>query len=159
GHVGRRFVQLLDELGTQLRRDHDLDARVVGIATRSHGCAYEASGLDALTLAAQAENGGSIGRPPPSQMVLRAALRRSASAARAGRLVLVETTTLDITRGQPAIAHVRTALAGGAHVVTANKGPAAFAHRALDAAACRAGRRFLFESAVMDGVPIFNLAR
>jgi homoserine dehydrogenase len=44
-------------------------------------------------------------------------------------------------------------------VITANKGPAAFAYRRLARAAERAGRRFLFESAVMDGVPIFNLIR
>jgi homoserine dehydrogenase len=73
--------------------------------------------------------------------------------------VVVETTTLDIERGEPAIGHVRAALASGAHVVTANKGPAAFAYRALSRAADRANRRFLFEGAVMDGVPIFNLAR
>ena len=45
----------------------------------------------------------------------------------------------------------------GAHVVTANKGPAAFAYHELAAQADRAGRAFLFESAVMDGVPVFSL--
>jgi homoserine dehydrogenase len=64
-----------------------------------------------------------------------------------------------VRRGQPAIDHVRAALAGRAHVITANKGPAAFAYRRLARAADRAGRRFLFEGAVMDGVPIFNLVR
>src|SRR5262249_43525657 len=68
-------------------------------------------------------------------------------------------TTLDVERGEPAVSHVRTALAGGAHVITTNKGPAAFAYRSLMRAADRAGRRFLFEGAVMDGVPIFNLVR
>jgi homoserine dehydrogenase len=90
---------------------------------------------------------------------LKDALKRSAVAARQRRLVVVETTTLDIERGEPATAHVRAALAGGAHVVTANKGPVAFAYRALTRAAARADRRFLFEGAVMDGVPIFNLVR
>jgi homoserine dehydrogenase len=54
---------------------------------------------------------------------------------------------------------VLAALAGGAHVVTANKGPAAFAYRRLDRAAKHAKRRFLFEGAVMDGVPVFNMVR
>ena len=87
------------------------------------------------------------------------ATRTAARAARQGRLVVVETTTLDIARGEPATTHVRTALAAGAHVVTANKGPVAFAWHTLAAAARRAGRRFLFEGAVMDGIPVFNLAR
>jgi len=90
---------------------------------------------------------------------IRDATRRCAAAARQGRLVVIESTTLNIESGQPAIDHVRTALEGRAHVVTANKGPAAFAHDDLAAAAARAGRRFLFEGAVMDGIPIFNLVR
>jgi homoserine dehydrogenase len=90
---------------------------------------------------------------------LRDALKRSAAAARQRRLIVIETTTLDIARGEPAIGHIRAALAGGAHVITANKGPVAFAYGALARAAQRADRRFLFEGAVMDGVPIFNLVR
>ena len=65
-------------------------------------------------------------------------LRRhsSGSGARTRRCaVVVETTTLDIAAGQPAIDHVRAALAAGCHVVTANKGPAAFAYAALRALA------------------------
>ena len=84
---------------------------------------------------------------------------KRAAAARQRRLVVVETTPLDIARGQPAIGHVRAALGGGAHVITANKGPVAFAYRSLARAAQRADRRFLFEGAVMDGIPIFNLVR
>ena len=70
---------------------------------------------------------------------------------------MVETTVLDVVSGEPATSHVRAALAAGAHVVTANKGPAAFAYHELAAQADRAGRAFLFESAVMDGVPVFSL--
>jgi homoserine dehydrogenase len=73
--------------------------------------------------------------------------------------VLVETTTLDIRFGEPATAHVRAGFAAGAHVITANKGPVAFAYRALRDEAAAAGLAFRFEGAVMDGLPIFNLAR
>ena len=73
------------------------------------------------------------------------------------RRVLVETTTLDVRTGEPAISHVRAAFAAGAHVITANKGPVAFAYRALANEARTAGVSFLFEGAVMDGIPIFNL--
>lgn len=73
--------------------------------------------------------------------------------------VAVETTTLNIADGEPAIAHVRAAIDAGCHVVTANKGPAAFACAELTALAEAAGVSFLFEGAVMDGIPIFNLVR
>ncbi len=52
--------------------------------------------------------------------------------------MIVETTVLDAARGEPATSHVRQALEAGAHVVTANKGPAAFAYHELAALARRA---------------------
>jgi homoserine dehydrogenase len=45
------------------------------------------------------------------------------------------------------------------HVITANKAPVAFAYRALAGEAAAAGVSFLFEGAVMDGIPVFNLVR
>ena len=57
------------------------------------------------------------------------------------------------------MSHVRAALEGQAHVVTANKGPAAFAYHELEALAESVDRVFFFEGAVMDGVPVFNLVR
>ncbi len=159
GNVGRRFVRLLDELASELAADHDVEARVVGIATKSHGHAYDSNGLPAAELATSVERGASIGRSGPTKSFLRRAIRSSAAAAKARRLVVVETTTLDIASGEPAIDHVRDALAGGAHVITSNKGPAAFAFHRLDALARRADRCFLFESAVLDGVPLFKLRR
>ena len=156
GNVGRRFVRLLHESRDRV----DFDTRVIGIATRTHGHAFNPRGVNALTLADTVEAGGRVGPVnTPALPFLRAVLRRCRPAARAGRLVVVETTTLSIRDGQPAVNHVATALASGAHVVTANKGPAAFSYKTLAAAARRSDRRFLFESAVMDGVPIFNLAR
>ena len=51
------------------------------------------------------------------------------------------------------------ALEAGCHVVTANKGPVAFAYQELSSIAARRGTSFLFEGAVMDGIPVFNLVR
>jgi homoserine dehydrogenase len=77
------------------------------------------------------------------------------SAARAD--VLFEATSLDVATGQPAIDHIRAALEHGAHAITANKGPIVHAYRELRDLAAVRGKRFLFESTVMDGVPIFSL--
>jgi homoserine dehydrogenase len=160
GNVGRRFVRLLDESRAQLARDHGIETRVVAIATRTRGHVFDPRGLNAAARADEVEAGGRVGRlAGPALTFVKNTLARCRTAARDGRLVVVETTTLAIGDGQPAIDHVKAALAAGAHVVTANKGPAAFAFGALTAAADRARRRFLFESAVMDGVPIFNLRR
>jgi homoserine dehydrogenase len=69
----------------------------------------------------------------------------------------VELTTLDPATGEPAISHIRAAFHRRMHVVTANKGPIAHAYAALRDEAARAGVGFRFESAVMDGAPVFNL--
>jgi len=161
GHVARRFVRLLAERRAILERDFGVTTRVVAVATRRHGRTSAAQGVDAARLARAVDRGDSIG-PEENEATadfVTSAVRKHSEAARAGRLVVVETTTLDIARGEPAIAHVRAALAGGAHVITTNKGPAAFAYRALAHAADSANRRFLFEGAVMDGIPVFNLVR
>jgi homoserine dehydrogenase len=71
--------------------------------------------------------------------------------------VLFEATSLNVDRGQPAADHIRAALEHGAHAITANKGPIVQAYRELRDLAAARGKRFLFESTVMDGVPIFSL--
>lgn len=136
GSVGRRFVELLGERAPRLARDHDLTCRVVATSTRRAGAVYEGE------------------RCADSFEVF-----RRLGASKADLRIVVETTTLDIRAGEPAISHVRAAIAAGCHVVTANKGPAAFAYADLRDAAAHADVRFLFESAVMDGIPIFNLVR
>jgi homoserine dehydrogenase len=173
GHVARRFVALLAERRSRLARDHGVRTRVVGIATRRRGQLYDGRGLSARALESYWVSGPSTGSGPPRASstggfsrpatptvdFIRHATRQSGAAARQRRLIMIETTTLNIERGEPATSHIRAALAGGAHVVTANKGPVAFGYRGLARAADRAKRRFLFEGAVMDGVPVFNLVR
>ncbi len=168
GNVGRRFARLLQERDSALSRTYGLTWRVIGIATRSHGIALNPAGLDLTQALALVEGGGSLVKlrgnvatdrrqAPGSALELIEAATHEADADRAQ--VLVETTLLDIARGQPAIDHVRKALRAGAHVVSANKGPVAFAYKELDDFATALGRSFFFEGAVMDGVPVFNLVR
>ncbi len=165
GHVARRLVTLVDETAARL----PFSARVVGIATGRHGAAFAASGLDARRAAVLAEAGRPLsalasdadfpaGETDAVALIAHAA-RACAADAAAGRLVVVETTLLDIRDGEPAATHVRAALAARAHVVTANKGPVACAYGELGARARAADRAFLFEGAVMDGVPVFGLVR
>ena len=73
--------------------------------------------------------------------------------------VLFEVSSLNRHNGQPAIEYLQAALESGAHAISANKGPVVFALSGLSELARSKGRRFLFESTVMDGVPIFSLFR
>ena len=154
GNVGRRFAQQLRSPYGRALRVAGVRVRVTGIATARHGLAIDADGIElgrALRLSARGGSLGSLHRGRAVGDVLEFIARVPAD-------VLVEITTLDPRSGQPATRHVRQALARGLHVVTANKGPVAFAFRSLRALAERRGRLFLHEGAVMDGTPVFNLA-
>src|SRR6185436_382774 len=61
------------------------------------------------------------------------------------------------SHGEPATSHIRAAFNRRMHVVTANKGPIAHAYSDLRDTASREGLMFRFESAVMDGAPVFNI--
>ena len=161
GNVARRFIRLLGETADRL----DFTWKVVGISTRHHGSVIDAVGVDTRRAMATVEANQSLDRLDPSPRersgidVIRQVADLLADDAAEARLVCIETTVLDIDRGEPAASHVRAALEGQAHVVTANKGPAAFAYHELEALAESVDRIFFFEGAVMDGVPVFNLVR
>ncbi len=73
--------------------------------------------------------------------------------------VMAELTPIDIMTGQPATDHIRTGLLLGKHVITANKGPLAWAYRELRELAASQGVQFCYEATVMDGTPVYNLTR
>lgn len=155
GNVGQAAADIL------VRRDDypglaDLDVAVVGIVTRTHGTALAPRGLD---LAAMLSHWRAHGRLPEARRG--ASVRDAREAARTLDYdVLVEMTPLTRkARGEPAITHVREALSRGRHVISANKGPLAWAYPALAGLARKHGVEFLHETVVMDGVPVFNLAR
>lgn len=155
GHIGQAAADIL------VRRDDypglaALDMAVVGIATRAHGIALSPRGLD---LAEVLSHWRAHGRLPPAARGVSVKDAREA-VRRLDYDVLVEMTPLTRkARGEPAITHVREALSRGRHVVSANKGPLAWAYPALAALARKKGVELLHETAVMDGVPVFNLAR
>ena len=154
GHVGQRFVRLLEESRTALTAI-GIEPRIVGVATRRGGLVFDEAGLDPFQ-AVRSIAPGDLSTPQASPAQEYTARLRSLTAE---TRLLVETTPLDVRSGEPAIAHVRAGLSGGAHVISANKGPAAFAYAALAREAEEAGLSFLFEGAVMDGIPVLNLVR
>jgi len=146
GNVGRRFVQLLQEKDRELREQHGIEWRLTGLASRRLGWIADPDGLNPADLLA--------GRlPEPSAGNVREWLQATHAD------VLLEASSLNRRTGRPAIDHLKAALECGAHAVSANKGPILYAYDELCRLAHQQGRRFLFESAVMDGTPIFSLFR
>ena len=159
GNVARRFVRLLDESRDALSA-LDIDPVIVGIATRRHGAVFNAAGLgtSALNECLRLADAGHAVGPALSEPAAGEIIRQLGKLDSEAR-VMIETTTLNVQSGEPAISHIRAAFAAGAHVISANKGPVACAYRALTGEAGALGRSFLFEGAVMDGIPVFNLVR
>ncbi|MGB7539188.1 MAG: homoserine dehydrogenase [Anaerolineales bacterium] len=153
GTIGRALARLLQEKESILRETYAASFQLAGVATRRHGCAWNPAGLDSAEILRLADAGERIGKRSFEEAELESLLKESQAD------VLVEITPTDRGNGEPAVSHIRAALRGGRHVVTANKGPAAFAYRDLRDLARKAGRRFLFEASVMDGTPVFSMQR
>jgi homoserine dehydrogenase len=150
GNVNRTLVQLLRDRERELRDRHEISFRITGVATRHLGWIADPNGLDLARVEQEPSPTKSreVNQKPTN-------VRDWLKAAQAD--VLFEATALNVETGQPAVDHIRAALQYGAHAITANKGPIVHAYRELRDLAAAQGKRFLFESTVMDGVPIFSL--
>jgi homoserine dehydrogenase len=155
GNVGQAFLRLLQRKKDLLQQEYGLRFTLTGIATARHGTVIDHNGIDgdrALLLLShgnrldQFSTGPSIG--DPLEFVRNC-----------GADVLFENTPVSYTDGQPALIYLRTALGLGMHAITANKGPVVYGYQELTALAMQHGCNFFFESAVMDGAPIFSLFR
>ncbi|GAC1631255.1 MAG: homoserine dehydrogenase [Candidatus Acidiferrum sp.] len=149
GHVGRAFLRLLIAKETELRRKYDIRWRLTGVATRRVGWFADPDGFNPIALL----NGHWPSRSPHATPPRDA--REWLERAKAD--VFFEASSLEAQTGQPALDHLKAALECGAHAISANKGPVVHGYRELTALAKEKNRKFLFESTVMDGVPIFSL--
>jgi homoserine dehydrogenase len=153
GNVARAFARILLERQAQLAEVYALRFRVVAIATGKHGGIRSTVGIDLNKALACVTSNHSLAAIPDTIAVSDSFDAIDNSDAD----VVFETTPLNPADGEPAITYIRRALTRRIHVITANKGPIAFAYRELRALAGERGVRFRFEGTVMDGAPVFNL--
>lgn len=155
GNVGQAFAHLLQRKALTLKDDYEIAFLVTAIATGSHGRAIDPAGIDLAAAIELIEQGGSLdtlsAEPAPVDNL--AFIRAS------GADVFFENSPVSYVDGQPALAHIKTALEAGMHAVTANKGPVVHGYHELTRLAAKNGVRFLFESTVMDGAPVFGVVR
>ena len=155
GNVGQAFARLLARKEKELGERYQAAFTITAIATGSRGRAINHAGLDIPAVLDCIASGKSLdqlsSQPAPADNLdfIRAS----------GADVLFENTPVSYADGQPALDHIRTALNLGMHAVTANKGPVVHGYHSLSALAAEKGVRFLFESTVMDGAPVFGVYR
>jgi homoserine dehydrogenase len=155
GNVGRALARLLMVKAAELRNLYGIEFRVTGVASRRIGWLSGSDGTEGATAFDVAEL---LSRPITSENASSSNsvtdwLRRSQPD------LVFETTSLNPESGQPAIDYLRAVLQSGAHAITANKGVLVYGFRELNELARLAGRRFLFESTVLDSAPVFSLFR
>lgn len=155
GNVSRAFARLIERKKGELRFSHDLEITITAIATGSHGQAMNPDGLDIHKVLDVYQTNSTINSlsPKESPKDIEEFIKAS------GADFLLENSPVNYESGEPAITHIRTALENGMHAISANKGPVVHAYRELTALAEKNNRQFLFESAVMDGAPIFSVFR
>ena len=143
GNVATALVRLLESRNQELASRYGVAWRAAGVATRRLGWWANPDGLDLTRPESSSTRCYDVGdwlltaRPD----------------------VVFETIALDPHTGQPALGYIGEALRAGAHVVSANKGPIVHGYASLTSLAEARGRLYRFESAVMDGAPVFSLAR
>ena len=156
GHVAQALLPLLASRSEWLGNELGIRPVISGIGTRSRGFYIHADGMDANLLARENDPFQSFASESTSINSAEVFIRAGKTV---GASVLIELTTLNPHNGQPALMHMRSAMQSGLHVITANKGPVAFAQSELQMLARHHNVQFRFEATVMDGLPLINLAQ
>lgn len=139
GTVGKAFLELMGRERETMQAS-GLDLQVVGVAT-SRGSWVDENGLDPAALVPKKLQ-------PTGVEDLIGSTRAD---------LFVEVTPTDLKTGGPALGYIRSALAAGMHVVTANKGPVVVAHRELMEMAKEKGVSLRYEATVGASIPVLNL--
>lgn len=155
GSLGQSFARILIEKKQEIEKLYDTTVNVVAITTKTRGNLVDAWGIDLERVLSSIQATGVF--PKSQETVIH---KNSIDVAAAVDYdVLVEMTPLEFSTGQVATEHIRTALKRGKHVICANKGPLAWHYKELSELAEKNNCKFLFETTVMDGAPLFSIAR
>ncbi len=155
GNVARSLAKLLLRK-EDLLKQQGVTFSFTGISTGRHGFAVNPTGLDIQKALELVESGKDISSLNNHQLPVTNSLSviQHSSAD-----VMFENSPVNYDTGQPAIDHVRAALNAGMHVSTANKGTVVHAFQELTALAKSKNKKFMFESTVLGGTPVFSTFR
>lgn len=154
GNVGRAFARLLIDRKKWFIKEHDIEWKITGIATHEHGMAIDPNGLPVQKILSSRKKNSRLDsfHNGPACISCADFIRQC------GADILFEMSVLNL-KGEPSASYIREALGAGLHVITVNKGPVATHFSQLTRLARQRGVRLLYEGAVMDGAPVFNMMR
>lgn len=156
GVVAQSFAEIVHAQSADLSRAYGLRPRVVAIAD-SRGAAISPQGVDlpkALASKKETRSLSGLGDDIYTEGMTAIDAIREVDCE-----VVVEATPSELTKGEPGLGHVRTAMKEGRHVICVNKGPLALAMPALMELASHNGVIFKFSGTVGGGTPVLDLAK
>ncbi len=153
GNIGQGFVKVLQDKREFLKDKYGIDPVVVSI-TDITGTIVNADekGVDLAKALEAIKDGGIKSYPGAVDMDGIKAIKEVDAD------IVLELTPSNIKDGEPGLSHMLTAMDGGKHVVTSNKGPLAIEFGKLKKKAESKGVEFRFEASVGGAMPIINLA-
>lgn len=156
GNVGQKVAELFLSKNKTHPGLSGFKPQVIGIFTKTHGAVVNQAGINLEKSFNQFVKNKHFTQANPDYVnipVIEAVQNLDYDC-------LIDVSGLTIEKkGEPSITYIREALKRSINVVSANKGPAAFAYKELHSLADKQSCKFLHESAVMDGAPVFNLYR
>lgn len=156
GVVGQSFAELVNQEAKKLDHDYGLRPKIVGIVDR-RGAAISPGGVDvgkALISKRQSGTLEGLGHGIYHQGRTGMEAIREVDCE-----VVVEATPTELTKGEPGLSHVKTAMMERRHVICTNKGPLAIAMPALIELAHHNAVVFKFSGTVGGGTPVLDFAK
>ena len=168
GNVGRNVMQLLLDKEEHIKSRYGLSFKVVAASDSSGAAIAAPEARPAFGIPAKSE-----GLDLRELLRLKAAKQGAASLPKVGRPgmstqdmmdkleigALLEMSPTNLQDGEPGLSAVETAIARGANVVLANKGPLVLAYPRLAEAARKKHVRLAFSATVAGGLPTVNIGR
>ncbi|HIE14276.1 TPA: homoserine dehydrogenase [Candidatus Bathyarchaeota archaeon] len=155
GVVGQSLARIIISRKAELLRVYGFNPKVVAIVDKG-GAIINPNGLDLANVILEKNKSGTVsscpkyGKPEMEALDVIESLKAE---------IVVEATPTNISNGEPALSHIKTAFMTGKNVVTTNKGPLALALPALMELAEYNRVYFRFSGTVGAGTPILNLAK
>jgi len=154
GNSVRTFLEILSQNENQIKKDYGFKIIVTSIITGSKGALYNPTGIHLKKAWKVLKENGHFNKNS-SQF---SNWTNEEFLLKADYDIMIEATPLEIFTAQPATNHIKLSLTRGKHTITANKGPIAWYFHELSEMAKQNNCCFFYETTVMDGTPLFNLA-
>ena len=155
GVVGRSFAELVLSESEKLSQGFGLKPKIVGIVD-SNGSALSPDGIDIAKAISSKKANGSLEALTP---IYHKGMSGVDAIREAECEVVIESTPTELSKGEPGLSHLRTAMKEGRHVICTNKGPLALAMPALIELAHHNEVMFKFSGTVGGGTPVLDFAK